>query len=85
MLKRPLAYFSLFGGEAAEAEVDGERNCENLGETPQHLRDEELVRTSVMGNEAVAPHCRAEGREAQHHEPARVELAGQKDVYGHAD
>jgi hypothetical protein len=31
MLKRPLAYFSLTGGEAAETEVDGERNCENLG------------------------------------------------------
>jgi hypothetical protein len=44
MLKRPLAYFSLSGGEAAETEVDCERNCENLGETPQHLRDEELVR-----------------------------------------
>src|SRR5262249_34625998 len=65
-----------------ETEIDAGRDGENLRETPQNLRNKEFVRAPVMGNETVAPHRHAEGGQAQHHEPARVELAGQNDVDG---
>src|SRR5262249_17686624 len=60
--------------QAGEAEVHGWRNRENLWQTSQDLRDQELIRAPVVSNEAVTPHCQPEGRQPEHHQPADVEL-----------
>ncbi|MGH6797100.1 MAG: hypothetical protein ACREDI_01775, partial [Roseiarcus sp.] len=69
--------FEPFRRQAAEAEIDAGGDREHLGKAAQNLRQEELRRAPVMGDEAEAPHRETEGREASHHEPARVEFARQ--------
>src|SRR6202020_1543261 len=46
----------------------------------QNLRDEQLHAAPVAGDETEAPHRDAEAGEPEHHQPARIELARQKNI-----
>ena len=77
--------FEPFRRQAAEAEIDARRHRKHLGKAAQDLRQEEFRRAPFMGDEAETPHRQAEGREADHHEPARVESFREHDIDRHAD
>ena len=85
MLKSPLAYLSRSGGRLRESEINGGRDHKDLRQTAQDLRDQELIGAPIVGDEAVAPHRYAKGRQPQHHQPADVKLLGEDDVDRNAD
>src|SRR5271165_5634844 len=83
ILNSPLAYLSRSGGRLPRPRLTLGATANTWGK-PQDLRQEELRRAPVMGDEAEAPHRETKGRKPSHHEPARVEFARQHDIDRHA-
>src|SRR6266513_2256574 len=73
-IEQPAGIFEPFRRQAAESEVVAGRDSKDLGKATEHLRQEELRGTPVMGYETEAPHGQTKGCQAEHHEPARVEF-----------
>ena len=71
--------------QAAKTQSDTRRHREDLREAAQHLRDQQLVRAPVMRDEAIAPHRHGETGQAEHHQPAWIELARQHHIDRRAD
>src|ERR1700719_1531373 len=75
--------FEPLGRQTAETEVHRRRHSEYLWQAAQHLWDPQLVRTPIMGDEAERPHGCSETREAEDHQPAGVDLAGERHINRH--